>query len=415
MLLLCDVFEKFIDICLNNYGLDPCNYFSSPGLSWDSMLEMTGIRLEKISDIDVHLFLEKGMRGGISYGSKRYSKSKDDINILYWDANNLYGRAMIQDLPYQGFTFLSEEEIKRFDLDSIRENNKIGYILEEDLEYPSFLHNSHNDYPLCPEKVEVKYGMLSKYCKDIVDRYDIKFGGVEKLIPNLFDKAKYVVHYKNLIYYLSLGIKLKTIHRILKFKQKNCLKGYTDFNTTKRQESSDEFSKGLYKLMNNCIYGKSIANIRKRINVKLVNDKKKYLKIINKPDFVSQKIIDKNFVAVHCKKKILTLNKPIYIGFCISELSKLLMYQFHCDYVLKPFDVKLLLTDTDSLVYKLKSNNICEQCFLDKEIFDFSGYDENSIYYCDTNKKVLGKMKDEFNGNKIDEFVVIGKGAKQKE
>ena len=171
--------------------------------------------------------------------------------------------------------------------------------------------------------------MLSKYCKDIVDRYDIKVGRVRKLIPNLCDKVKYVVHYENLLYYLSLGMKLVKIHRILTFKQKNWLKVFTHFNTKKRQESNDEFNKNLHKLFNNCIYGKSIENARKKVNVKMVNDKKKYLKIVNRPDFVSQKIIDENFVAVHCKKKVLTLNKPIYVGFCILELSKLLMYQFH--------------------------------------------------------------------------------------
>ena len=137
----------------------------------------------------------------------------------------------------------------------------------------------------------------------------------------------------------------------------------------------------------------------------MVNDKKSYLKIVNKPNFVSQKIIDKNFVAVHCSKKVLTLNKPIYIGFCILELPKLLMYRFHYDYVLKTFDEKLLFTNTGSLVFEIRGGNVYGQCFKDKELFDFSGYDKNSIYYCDTNKKVLGKMKDEFNGVKIDEFV----------
>ena len=250
---------------------------------------------------------------------------------------------------------------------SISENSTIGYILEVDLEYCKILHDLHNDYPLCPEKVEVKYEMLSKYCKDIVDRYDIKVGGIEKLLPNLNDKVEYIVHYKDLECYLSLGMKLKNIHRILKFKQKNWLKVITDFNTKKRQDSNDEFNKNLYKLFNNCIYGKSTENARKKINVKLVNDKKKYQKIVNKPNFMSQKIIDKMFLAVHCKKKVLTLNKPIYIGFFISELSKLLMYQFHYDYVLKTFnDVKLLFTDTDSLVYEIRGGNVHEQCFKDK-------------------------------------------------
>ena len=136
----------------------------------------------------------------------------------------------------------------------------------------------------------------------------------------------------------------------------------------------------------------------------MANDKKKYLKIVNRSDFVSQKIIDKNFIAVHCEKKCLTLYKPIYVGFRISELSKLLMYQFHYDYVLKTFDARLLFTDTDSLVYEIKGGNVYEQCFLDRELFDFSGYWRDFIYFDDSNKKVLVKMKEEFNGNKIDEF-----------
>ena len=162
----------------------------------------------------------------------------------------------------------------------------------------------------------------------------------------------------------------------------------------------------MYKLFNNCIYGKSIENAREKINVKMINYKKKYQKIVNKPNFMPQKIIDKSLVSFHCRRIILTLNKPIHVGFCILELSKLLMYQFHYDYVLKTFnDVKLLFTDTDSLVYEIKDSNVYEQCFKAKELFDFSGYPKDSIYFDDSNKKKLGEMKDEFNGNKMDEFV----------
>ena len=105
----CDVFQKFISVCLKDYGLGPCHYYSSPGLAWDALLKMTGIKLEKINNIDVHLFLEKGMRGGVSYISKRYSKSSDDTEIMCWDMNNLYGTVMSFDyLSYEGFRFLSE-------------------------------------------------------------------------------------------------------------------------------------------------------------------------------------------------------------------------------------------------------------------------------------------------------------------
>ena len=134
--------------------------------------------------------------------------------------------------------------------------------------------------------------------------------------------------------------------------------------------------------------------------------KKVYQRCVNKPKFISQKIFDEKFVAVHCSKTVLTLNKPIYVGFCILELSKLLMYQFHYDYVLKTFDdVKLLFTYTDSLFYEIKGGNVYEQCSKDKHLFDFRGYSKDSVYYDDSYKKVLDKMKDEFNGVKIDEFV----------
>ena len=224
------------NFCLKDYGLDPCHYFSIPGLSWDAMMKMTGIKLEKVSNIDVHLFLEKGMRGGVSYISKRYSKSDENTEIMYWDANNLYGWAMIQDLSYGGFKFLSEEEIKCLDFFLISEDSLVGYILEVDLEYCSELHDLRNDYPLCREKTEVSKDMLSSYCREIADRCGTKVGGVKKLIPNLGDKFRYVVHYKNLQYYLSLRTNLVKIHRILSFRQNNWLKSYVDFNTKKRKK-----------------------------------------------------------------------------------------------------------------------------------------------------------------------------------
>ena len=135
---------------------------------------MTGIKLEKINDINVHLLIEKVMRGGISYISKTYSKNDDNNTIMYWDGHNLYGWAIIQPLLVSDFKFLSEKEINRFNLDSIDENSSMGYILECDLEYCKELHDLHNDYPLCPEKIEVSSDMLSKYCSNIANKYGIK-------------------------------------------------------------------------------------------------------------------------------------------------------------------------------------------------------------------------------------------------
>ena len=215
------------------------------------------------------------MRGGVSYISKRYSKGDENTDIMYWHASNLHAWTMIQDLPYNGFKFLSQKEINSFDLDSVCKNSSgnlhsIGYILEVDLEYCKELHNSHSDYPLCPEKIEVNSDMLSKYYKDITDWYDIKVGGVKKLVPNLGDKIKNVFHYKNPKHYLSLGMKLVKIHRILSFKQSNWLKN----TLILIQRKDKKVVMNLIKLMINCIYGKSIENQRKRMNVKLVNDQK---------------------------------------------------------------------------------------------------------------------------------------------
>ena len=137
----------------------------------------------------------------------------------------------------------------------------------------------------------------------------------------------------------------------------------------------------MYKLLNNCIYGKSIDNIRKRINVKLSNDKKHIKNLLICQILYLKKYLIKSFVAVHCSKTVLTFNKPIYVGFCILELSKLLMYQFHYDYILKKVDGKLLFTDTDSLVYEIKDSNVSAQYFKDRNLFDFSGYPKDSVYY----------------------------------
>ena len=173
VLLLADVFEKFIDMCLKFYGLDPCHYFSSPGLSWDAMLKMTGVKLEKISDIDKYLFIEKGLRGGISYIAKRrrkanikymknYDPTKLSIYIPYLDVNNLYGCGLSGYLPYCGFKWLKNAD--NFDVNSIIEKSPVGYILLVDLEYPDELHKLRNEYPLAPEKLEIPYDMLSDYC-----------------------------------------------------------------------------------------------------------------------------------------------------------------------------------------------------------------------------------------------------------
>ena len=418
ILLLADVFENFRMTCLQFYKLDPCHYFTSPGLSWDAMLKMTDIKLELMVDIDMFQFIEKGVRGGISYIANRYGKANNKYMknydekapskyIMYLDANNLYGWAMSQFLPTGNFKWLSQKQIEKNNLGKYTENSKKGLILEVDLEYPQELHDLHNDYPLGPEKIKVAKDMLSDYCKKIADKFNISSGLVHKLIPSLNDKEKYILHYRNLQSYLSLGLKLKKIHRVLQFDQSPWLKQYIDFNTQKRTHAKNSFEKDFFKLMNNSVFGKTMENIRKRVDVRLVTSKEKLLKLASKPTYVSSKIFNENLVAVHKIKETLTMNRPAYIGMCILDLSKTLMYDFHYNYIKHKYDnkAKLLFTDTDSLTYEIETKDNYKDFFKDKSKFDNSDYPENSPYFNKTNKKVIGKFKDETAGVPVVEFI----------
>ena len=418
ILLLADVFENFRKTCLQYYKLDPCHYFTSPGLSWDAMLKMTDIKLELMTNIDMFQFIEKGMRGGISYIANRYGKANNKYMktydekapskyIMYLDANNLYGWAMSQYLPTGGFRWMTEKQIDNIDLAKYKEDSKKGLILEVDLAYPEELHDLHNDYPLGPEKVKVTENMLSGYCKNIAKKYKISTGLVHKLIPTLSNKEKYVLHYRNLQLYTDLGLKITKVHRVLEFNQSPWLKEYIDFNTEKRTNAKNTFEKDFFKLMNNSVFGKTMENIRKRVDVRLITDKKKLLKMTAKPTYISNKIFNENLVAVHKIKETLTLNRLAYVGMCILDLSKTLMNDFHYNYMKQKYGskAKLLFTDTDSLTYEIETNDVYQDFWKNKEKFDNSDYSQDSQYFDKTNKKVIGKFKDEAAGVPITDFV----------
>ena len=201
-------------------------------------------------------------------------------------------------------------------------------------------------------------------------------------------------------------MKLTKIHKVLKkIKQYDWMKIYIDFNTEKRTNAADSFEKDFFKLMINSVYGKAMENLRKRINARLLNNEKVFLKYTSRLTHITHKMFDKDYAAVHEIKPVLTLNKPIYVGFTILDLSKWKMYDFHYNFIKKNFDAELLFTDTDSLTYEIKSEDVYEELFKHKHLFDFSNYPKDSKFFNLTNKKVIGKMKDESEGKIIDEFV----------
>ena len=233
------------------------------------MSKMTNIKLELMTDIDMFQFIEKGMHGGVSYIANRYgnanSKYMKEYNekasskyIMYLDAKKLYGWALRKYLPTGNFKWITDKEISKIDLGKYKADGKKGLILEVDLEYLQELHDIHNDYPVTPEKVKVSNNMLSAYCKKIAERYNISIGLVSKLILTLRDKKEYVLHYHNLLLYLYLSLKIKKVHRVLKFEQSPWLKQYIDFNTEKRKHAKNSFKKDFFKLMNNSVFGKTM-------------------------------------------------------------------------------------------------------------------------------------------------------------
>jgi hypothetical protein len=243
---------------------------------------------------------------------------------------------MSKPLPIRGFKWMSDDELTNWK--SLTDKEGVGCILEVDLEYPKELHDLHSEYPLAPESIKLEGSTVSK------------------LIPNLWNKTEYVLHYENLKLYESLGMKITKIHRGVKFEESTWLKKFIDLNTSLRAKATTKFEQDLFKLVVNSVFGKTMENVEKRVDVRLVCNEKEALKLGAKPNFAGFTIFDENLLAVHMKKTEIMYDKPIYLGACILDLSKTRMYDFHYNYIKKKYgdNAKLLMTDTDSLYTKLR-------------------------------------------------------------
>ena len=248
------------------------------------------------------------------YMGDLYDPNKESTYLQYLDANNLYGWVMSQPLPMCGFKWA---EVKQDEIPRLSKLKDKGYLLDADVCYPPELHNSHNDLPFMCERLTIN--------------------GVEKLVPNLRSKKSYVIHIRALHQALSHGLILERIHRAIEFKQYPWMKTYVDFNTRLRAAATNDFVKDFFKLMNNVVFGKAMENIRKRKNIKLITSESQYFKAVMKSNFKSGVHFDDNLMGCELGRVKVLMNKPVYQGQTILDLSKLIMYEFHYDYMIPKY------------------------------------------------------------------------------
>ena len=404
-LLLADVFENFRDTCIKMYELDPAQLLSAPGLAWQACLKKTKVNIDLSTDTDMLLTVENEIRVGICQATHRYAKAnnkymknynKDIISsyLMYLDANNLYGWAMSQKLPVNGFKWVEKSRLSRFNerfIKNYNENSDIGYFLEVDIDYPKELFNFHKDLPFLPERKKVKK--------------------CEKLICSIEDKEKCVVHIRALKQALNHGLILKKVHRVIKFNQRAWLKL---MNTKKRKEAKNEFEKDFFKIMINSVFGKTIENLRKHRDIKIVTTDGRRSELISEPDYHTIKPFSEYLLEIEMKKTKVEICKPVYLGISIFDISKTLTYEFWHDYIKPKYGdrAKLCYTVTDSFIIHIFTENFYRDIADDVRIwFDTSNYDENKtgerLLPIGMNNKVYGLFKDELGGKIMKEFCAL--------
>ena len=348
------------------------------------------------------LIVEERIRGGICHSihryakannkyMKNYDKNKESSYIQYLDANNVYGRAISQELPVNGFKWIKNtSKIDEKFIKNYNEDSEKGYILEVDVKYPRRLHDLHSDLPFLPKRMKI-------------DKF-------KKLVCNLRNKKKYVVHIRPLKQALNYELKLKKVHRIIEFNQESWLKPYIGMNTELRKIAKNDFEKDFFKLMNNAVFGKTLENVRKHRDIKLVTIDKKRSKLVSDPSYHTVNYISEDLPIIEMKRTKVKMNKPIYLELSILETSKLLMYEFWYDYMKPKYgdNVKLCYMDTDSFIMNIKTEDFYKDIANDVEKrFDTSNYECDRPLPTGKNKKVIGLMKDELGRTIIMEFVAL--------
>src|SRR5271156_6647352 len=417
-LLLADVFENFRSKICSFYSLDAANFITLPQLTFSAAFR--SCKVDLLTDVFMYEFFEQGIRGGMTFVNKHHLAADNTTEISYWDENNLYGGALRQPLPCGDFKWLEPQEFEMINWHTIDTEGDIGYTLKVNLEYPQEIHDKTQDIPLGPETACVTREMFTPYMEqqwrgmtELRNRGD-KFVPCKKLLMTCRDKEAYVVHFKLLKFYLKMGLKIRKIHSVVQYKQKPIFRNCIDRNSELRQNAVSAFITDLFKLLNNALYGKTMENVRGRKDYRLPNSVKKFRKLASKPQFLSCHRFNDDLVLTELLKLEVVLNRPIFIGQAVLDLSKLTMYQLRYEQLPK-YEVEfqgricVLGGDTDSLICCI--NNIglqdLHRSMLRDGLLHTSNYPDLHPLRTDKYKAVLGCIKDEVEGDRIVEAVLL--------
>jgi uncharacterized protein YeeX (DUF496 family) len=409
ILLLSDVLDSYRMHNLEIFSLDLFQYVSGPSFAFDAFLKLTKVTISLITDLSIFLVFEKALRGGVSTINTRYAKANNphlkdyDINIpksyiTYWDANAQYPYAMSMKVPKSSFRFLQDHEIDSFDINNIDVDGDLGWVVECDLHIPDSLHDYFNNFPPIATHYKPSFDELSESNKSYIKKTGFSYRPTQKLIPNLYDKKEYVTHIKNLKFYLSLGVQLKKVHRIIQFYQEDFIKSFMDLCTKNRREAKTDIEKMAAKTLMNSLYGKFLENKRLRKDFNVECDPKSILKLISKPNFSSFKHLNDHTVIIESKKNSLLLDFPVFIGFTVLEFAKINTLDFYYNFFIKIFPNSFaLMSDTDSVSFLTYTNqDLYEVISKYNNILDLSGYPKETKMYSGIMKSIRGAFKDEF-------------------
>ena len=337
-------------------------------------------------------------------------------HLAYIDENNLYGNSLSKPLPHSEFCWV--EDLSVFTRDfilSLDEEGEWGYTFEVDLGYPEHLHRSTADFPLAPESGEITTDMFSTFMTTFYQTLNPNqtYKPSQKLLLTQYDRKHYFVHFAALKFYLQMGLTLDHVHRVIKYKQKAWLKEYINYNSQQRAQTTNDFDKSFYKLKNNALFGKTMEDVRKRINYKLITDEDKFVKLARSPFFHDRDIITEDLVGVHMLKPKVKLDKPVFVGQAVLDYSKIEMYNLfykilpQCPLIKK---LQLVGGDTDSFFLPIATdtnitlsdvfNNLAQH-------IDTSNYPPSHPLYSVVNKAKLGCFKDETAGQTLEEMILL--------